>query len=70
MSKMEILDELPKLSYEDRLEIAAKIHELEGDELTDVEKAILDRELAEYEANPDAGSSWESVEARIRSSQK
>jgi putative addiction module component (TIGR02574 family) len=66
MSKAEILEELPKLTPEERREIVAKIHELEDDELTDEEKALLDRELADYEANPKAGSCWEEVEARIR----
>jgi hypothetical protein len=34
--------------------------------LTDTEKALLDARLAAYEKDPDAGSSWAEVEARIR----
>ena len=30
------------------------------------EKALLDRELEEYRQNPEAGSTWNEVEARLR----
>lgn len=33
--------------------------------LTDAEKALLDERLADLERNPEAGSSWEEVKARI-----
>ena len=35
-------------------------------ELTDADKALLDARLAAYQKDPDAGSTWEEVEARIR----
>jgi putative addiction module component (TIGR02574 family) len=71
MSKMEILAELPKLELADRREIFDRICELEERDLltggaTDEEKALLDRELEEYRRNPEAGSGWPEVEARIR----
>ncbi|HMJ64901.1 MAG TPA: addiction module protein [Candidatus Binatia bacterium] len=73
MSKAEILAELPKLTRQDRAEIRHKLTELDGDQwldtddpLTDAEKALLDARLAAYEKDPDAGSSWDEVEARIR----
>jgi putative addiction module component (TIGR02574 family) len=71
MSKAEILEELAKLTPDERAEITAKIREIDGTEwldpeLTDEDKRILDERLAEYEKNPDAGSTWEEVEARIR----
>ena len=73
MSKAEILAELPKLTRRDRAEIRRKLTELDGDEwldtddpLTVAEKALLEARLAAYEKDPDAGSSWEEVEARIR----
>jgi hypothetical protein len=37
------------------------------DPLTDAEKGLLEVRLAAYEREPDAGSSWEEVEARIQS---
>ena len=47
-----------------------KLAELDGDDwiddddpLTADEKALLDRRLAAYEKDPDAGSSWEKLKA-------
>jgi putative addiction module component (TIGR02574 family) len=72
MSKTEILAELPKLTTEELGEVQAKLDELAGEcwlddgDLTPEDKAALDAALAEYEKNPDAGSTWQEVEARIR----
>jgi len=71
MSKLEILAELPKLELAERREIFHRICELEEQDLltsgaTDEEKTLLDRELAEYRQNPEAGSNWNEVEARLR----
>jgi putative addiction module component (TIGR02574 family) len=74
MSTAEILRELPKLKPEERRAVRARLNELDGigdqtwteGELTEQEKAMLETRLAEYERNPDAGSSWEEVEARLR----
>ena len=75
MSKSEILAELPKLGVEDRREILDRICEMEERDLlnggaTPEEKALLDRELEEYRRNPEAGSSWNEVETRIRKSSR
>jgi putative addiction module component (TIGR02574 family) len=76
MSKLEILAELPKLEVADRREILDRIWEMEEDDLirgsgaTAEEKALLDRELEEYRRNPEAGSTWNGVEARIRKSSR
>jgi len=74
MSKTEILEELPKLTSEERREIRLKLAELDGDRwqdagdpLTNAEKELLEARLAAYERDPDAGSSWNEVESRIRS---
>jgi putative addiction module component (TIGR02574 family) len=73
MSKAEILAEPPKLTPAERQEVRLKLARLDGEEwldagdpLTDAEKALLDARLAAYEKDPDAGSSWDEVEARIR----
>lgn len=72
MSKAEILAELPKLRTEELAEIQWKLDELAGEcwldggELTSADKAALDEALAEYQKDPDAGSTWPEVEARIR----
>jgi len=39
---------------------------LKGGEPTAEEKALLDRELEEFQKNPEAGSTWPEVEARLR----
>ena len=74
MSKTEILEALPQLTSEERREIRLKLAELDGDgwqdaaePLTPAEKELLEARLAAYEKDPDAGSSWEEVESRIRS---
>lgn len=68
---MEILAELPKLDVADRREIFDRLCDMEERDLlngvaTPQEKALLDRELEEYRRNPDSGSTWAEVEARIR----
>ncbi len=75
MSKMEILAELPRLDIADRREILDRICEMEERDVlngtvTPEEKALLDRELEEYRRNPEAGSSWNEVQARIRKSSR
>ncbi len=71
MIKTEILAALPKLSPQERREIRAKLNELDGDEwldggeLTEQEKAIIEARLEEYEKNPEVGCSWEEAKARI-----
>jgi len=73
MSKTEILEELPKLTKTDRQEIRMRLAELDSDDwlddeepLTIHEKALLEGRLAGYAKDPDAGSTWEEVEGRIR----
>jgi hypothetical protein len=76
MSKIEILQELPKLALEERREIFERICELEendllrGGEPTPEEKVLLERELDDYRQSPTAGAPWHEVQARIRKSPK
>jgi len=71
MSKAEILEELPKLAPGERRDIFERLCELEERDLLDgvgpttEEKALLDREWEDYQKRPNAGSSWEEVEARL-----
>jgi hypothetical protein len=67
MSKAEILDELPRLSPQDRGEILAHLWRMEETVgPTEREVQLLDEAQAAYDANPAAGSSWAEVEARLR----
>ena len=72
MSKAEILLELPKLELAERREIFACICDMEERDLlngslpTAEEKILLDRELEAYRQDPDVGSTWAEVQARLR----
>jgi putative addiction module component (TIGR02574 family) len=73
MNKTEILEELPKLAKTDRQETRLGLAELDSDDwledeelLTVHEKALLEARLAAYVKDPDAGSTFEEVEDRIR----
>jgi putative addiction module component (TIGR02574 family) len=73
MSKIEILEELPKLTKLERQEIRLRLAELDSEDWLDIEdpltvqeKALLDARLSAYANDPDAGSTWEEVEGRIR----
>ena len=66
MSKAEVLEELPRLTPQELAEVQAKLDELTGDVWIDRgELSAFDAALADYEKNPDAGSSWSDVKARI-----
>jgi hypothetical protein len=39
---------------------------LRGAPLDEDEKALLDREFEEFQANPNAGAEWKEVESRLR----
>lgn len=75
MTKNEILEELPKLSWEDRKEIRAKLDELDGiiqddgwdddGELTDEQKRMILARIEEHERNPGTSLPWEHVSAEL-----
>lgn len=69
MSIAEIVEELPKLTAEDRDELRLRLLELDREiwtdsshPLTDSEKALLDARLAAYRKDPDAGCTWAEFE--------
>jgi putative addiction module component (TIGR02574 family) len=73
MSKAEILQELPKLTKEERHEIRVKIAELdnggwldEDDPLTDEEKALIESRIAAHEKDPASAIPWEEFDARLK----
>ena len=72
MSKTEILEELPRLTPEERYEIRVKLAELDDnrwldddDPLTDAQKALLDARLVDLEQNPNASIPWDEAKKRI-----
>jgi putative addiction module component (TIGR02574 family) len=72
MSNAELLQEISKLTPEERGEIWDAFWTLEERQLlgistpTQEEKAVLDREMEDFEKNPWVGASWAEVEARLR----
>ena len=67
MSTAEIIAELPKLPAADLREILNRILELHGDssELTDQERALIEKRLADHAADPASAIPWEKVKARL-----
>jgi putative addiction module component (TIGR02574 family) len=65
-----LLAEAAKLSVHERIELAEAIWDTVGTDLDAVSipeshRAELDRRLQDLEDDPDAGSSWEEVRARL-----
>ena len=69
MSKISLADVLD-LSVAERIQLAEDIWDTipkasEAPTITDAQRAELDRRLEAHRKNPDAGSPWEDVKARI-----
>jgi putative addiction module component (TIGR02574 family) len=64
MSKAEILEEIPSLTPEERDEIRRKLDELD-DSLTPEEWALIDKRIAEHEADPQSAIPWEKFKADL-----
>ena len=65
-----VLRETETWPVEDQVQLAQQLWDRLEDqgyepELTGIQKAELDRRLADYEQNPDCGSNWEEVKARL-----
>lgn len=71
MTAAEILAEVTKLDVEERLDLVHAIWDSIADHpdavppLTDAQRAELDRRLADAEANPGAGISWEEMRREL-----
>ncbi len=68
MVTLELRQTVLKLPVEDRQELAEALWdslEIEPATLPSWQRQMVQARLAELEANPEAGSSWEEVEARI-----
>ena len=65
MSLTEILAEIPKLSFAERQQLIRRTIELEDDELTREEKAILERRLEDFRHNPTSGTPAEQLKGEV-----
>jgi hypothetical protein len=74
VSLIEILDELPRLTSEQRQQVAQKVLELEeggewlgGDDVLRVEeKHLVESRLAAHDRNPSSAVPWEEVKLQLR----
>ena len=70
MNKAEILQELEKLTPEERLEIRARLEELddpedeEWEDLPQAERDMIEKRLANIANNPESLISWDQFQAR------
>ena len=70
MSKAQIIDDLPRLSSDERREILEKIHEIDhqgwlANDLSPEEIALIDQRLAAHQQNPAVAIPWTEAEARL-----
>jgi putative addiction module component (TIGR02574 family) len=72
MSFAEILDEIPRLTPEQRQQVVEKVFELEGDwldlddPLSPEEKHLVESRLAGHDRNPASAVPWQEVKARLQ----
>jgi putative addiction module component (TIGR02574 family) len=72
MSLIEILDELPRLTPEQRHRVVEKVMELEGDWIEDdealspEERRLVESRLAAHDRDPGSALPWEEVKARLK----
>jgi putative addiction module component (TIGR02574 family) len=64
VSKAEILEEIPKLTPEEREEIRRKLDECD-DSLTPEELALIDERIAQHEADPQSAIPWNDLKERL-----
>lgn len=71
MSKADIIEQLPKLDPVERRELLDRLYDLcemdlfHGERPSEAEKALLDKELEEYEKDRSPGEPWAKVEAQL-----
>ena len=65
MSLIEILAEIPKLSFAERQEIIRRTIEVEDAELTAEEKALLGERLDDFRRNPISGVAADQLKSEV-----
>ena len=70
MSKAETLEELPRLTPEERQEIRTRLAELDdawddGGELTEEQKQLIESRIADHERHPELAVPWREFERRL-----
>ena len=65
MSLIEILAEIPKLSFAERQELVRRAISVEDDELTPEENAILDQRLEDFHRDPTSGVAADELKSSV-----
>jgi putative addiction module component (TIGR02574 family) len=65
MSLTEILAEIPRLSFAERQELVRRAIEVEDEELTAEERAILEKRLEDFRSNPESGIPAEQLKGEV-----
>ncbi|PZR75260.1 MAG: hypothetical protein DLM73_05740 [Chthoniobacterales bacterium] len=65
MSLTEILAEIPRLSFAERQELVRRATEVEDQDLTSGERAILDERLVDFRQEPNAGIPAEQLKDEV-----
>jgi putative addiction module component (TIGR02574 family) len=66
MSFAEVLEELPKLTPEEREAVIQRALELDETPFTPEEEALIEKRMAEHRANPDSAIPADEMFARLR----
>ncbi len=67
MSFNEVIEELPRLTFEQRQILITKAIELDDPPLSRVEEELVELRLAEHHLTPDTSISLEELKQRLRS---
>jgi putative addiction module component (TIGR02574 family) len=65
VSFTEILAAIPKLSFAERQELVRRAIEIEDQDLTGEEKAVLDQRLADFHQDPNSGIPAEQLKEEV-----
>ena len=73
MSRTDLPPDILALPIPERVELAARIWDSIGEDasigLTDADRDILDRRLADHQQHPEEGVSWEKLKKELRNGQ-
>lgn len=66
MSATEIINELPKLTFEERQMLIRRAIEIDDPPLSAEDEALIEKRIAAHEKNPASSIPWEEFDARLK----
>jgi len=66
MTITQILDQLPRFTFEERQLLIRRAIELDDPPLSEADELLIQARLADHHANPDSSMPLEDVKARLR----